>query len=142
MPVAVAHKATAEGRAAVVAALDWARVHDTTLLVLHVQDTGRGGASGGRADAAEVTAVTRDVETVIAEHGGDTPPQWQVVATTSPSEVPSAILALCAEHGADLLVMGSRRRTEVGKFLMGGKTQRILLDSPIPVLVVKGGAPR
>lgn len=139
MPVAVAHNAAAEGRAAVAAGLDWARVHDTTLLVLHVQDTGRGGASGTPADAAEVTAVRKEVEAVVAEVGGENPPEWSVVSTTSPSEVPSAILALCAEHGADTLVLGSRRRTEVGKFLMGGKTQRILLDSPLPVLVVKGG---
>lgn len=138
MPVAVAHNAAAEGRAAVVAALEWARVHETSLLVLHVQDTGRGGASGTPADAAEVTAVRKDVESVVAELGGQTPPEWRVVSTTSPSEVPAAILALCAEHGADTLVLGSRRRSEVGKFLMGGATQRILLDSPIPVLVVKG----
>lgn len=138
MPVAVAHNAAAEGRAAVAAALDWAQVHGTTLLVLHVQDTGRDGASGTRADAAEVTAVTRDVEELIREPGGQTPPDWRVVSTTSAGEVPTALLGLCAEHGAEVLVLGSRRRSEVGKFFMGGKTQRILLDSPIPVLVVKG----
>ncbi|WP_114906359.1 universal stress protein [Ornithinimicrobium murale] len=138
MPVAVAHNADAEGRAAVAAALDWAQVHDTTLLVLHVQDTGRDGASGTPADAAEVTAVAKDVEDVIGERGGPTAPQWKVVSTTSASEVPSALLRLCAEHDAEVLVIGSRRRSEVGKFFLGGTTQRILLDSPIPVLVVKG----
>lgn len=138
MPVAVAHNAAAEGHAAVAAALSWAQVHDTNLLVLHVQETGRGGASGTPADAAEVTAVAKDVEEVIRESGTQTPPQWQVASTTSAGEVPAALLGLCAEHGAKILVLGSRRRTEVGKFFMGGKTQRILLDSPIPVLVVKG----
>lgn len=44
---------------------------------------------------------------------------------------------LVMEHGADTLVLGSRRRTAVGKLMMGSTVQRVLLDSPVPVLVVK-----
>ena len=37
----------------------------------------------------------------------------------------------------DLVVVGARKRSPVGKFLLGSTTQRVLLDSPVPVLVVK-----
>ena len=43
-----------------------------------------------------------------------------------------------AETGADLLVIGLRRRSAVGKLLMGSAAQRILLDVGCPILSVKG----
>ena len=39
--------------------------------------------------------------------------------------------------GADLLVIGARRRSPVGKAFLGSVTQEVLLDSAVPVLVVK-----
>ncbi|WP_257944763.1 universal stress protein [Brevibacterium sp. Mu109] len=35
------------------------------------------------------------------------------------------------------LVIGMKRRSRVGKALMGSVSQRLLLDSPVPVLAVK-----
>ncbi len=37
----------------------------------------------------------------------------------------------------ELVVIGTRKRSHVGKFLLGTTTQRVLLDSPAPVLVIK-----
>ena len=38
---------------------------------------------------------------------------------------------------ASLLVIGLRRRTSVGKFLMGSSASMILMHAPCPVLSVK-----
>jgi nucleotide-binding universal stress UspA family protein len=37
---------------------------------------------------------------------------------------------------AEVLVIGGRRRTPVGKALLGSVAQRIILGAPCPVLVV------
>jgi nucleotide-binding universal stress UspA family protein len=48
-----------------------------------------------------------------------------------------AVLADIEEYGAQRLVIGVRRRTPVGKALLGSVSQRLLLEAPIPVLAVK-----
>ncbi len=41
------------------------------------------------------------------------------------------------DEDAGLLVIGLRKRTPTGKFLLGSNAQEILLDAPCPVLAVK-----
>ncbi|WP_420095458.1 universal stress protein, partial [Brevibacterium sediminis] len=41
------------------------------------------------------------------------------------------------EHDASLIVIGVRRRSPVGKFLLGSAAQKIILEAPIPVLTAK-----
>ncbi len=47
------------------------------------------------------------------------------------------ILDVAAEEKAELIVIGLRQRSAVGKFLMGSVAQQVLLDAPCWVLAVK-----
>jgi nucleotide-binding universal stress UspA family protein len=48
-----------------------------------------------------------------------------------------AILDHAATHGCDLIVMASHGRRGVAALLLGSETQRVLLHSKLPVLVVR-----
>lgn len=69
---------------------------------------------------AAATGVTARVETV--EHGSDIVDVFEQVIRDS---------------GARMVVIGIRRRSPVGKLVMGSDAQRILLEVGVPVLAVK-----
>ena len=48
-----------------------------------------------------------------------------------------AVLGVAEEVGAELLVVGIRRRSPVGKALLGSNAQRIILNATCPVLTVR-----
>jgi nucleotide-binding universal stress UspA family protein len=48
------------------------------------------------------------------------------------------VISAAGAVDAEVLVIGARRRSPLGKFLLGSATQTIILDAPMPVLVIKG----
>ena len=52
-------------------------------------------------------------------------------------DVAEAVLDAAGKCGAELIVVGVRHRTPVGKLLLGSVAQRVILDAPCPVLAVK-----
>lgn len=72
---------------------------------------------------------------LVEELGGANMAIRQPVGTDTAAEILSVVEA----EGADLLVIGLRPRSPVGKFLMGSTAQTLLIDSPAPVLAVKPG---
>ncbi len=124
MTVAVAMNSTPEGREALVKGSAEATLRGDALVVLSVLDTD------------EVTATEREtVETQVREVLGDV--DFTTRVEPDGGDEAGAIVDLAAEVGATLVVIGSKRRSAVGKFLMGSTVQRVLLDCPVPVLVVK-----
>ncbi|WP_226006853.1 universal stress protein [Natrinema salinisoli] len=118
---------------------------DVSVDLLHVRETGTAGdaewAAGGFADeyAAEMERVTEDdtlpksVETAVnALEAGDI--EWTVrQATGDPA---ATILAAAGEYDSDVIVVGVRNRSPVGKVLFGSVAQAVVLDSERPVTLV------
>lgn len=61
----------------------------------------------------------------------------QVVDVQEGTDAVESILEEIARVEPALLVIGLRRRTPVGKLILGTSAQRLLLDAPCPVLAVK-----
>ena len=122
---------TPEGNAALEAATAWARSSGARLVVVN---TGRhGGYSHPNfATAQDIDAIEAELTESGIEH--------EVQQPTDGTSAGDAILGLAVTTGADLVVIGMRRRSPVGKLITGSTAQQILLDAPCPVLTVKAPA--
>ncbi len=137
MSVAVAHHPQPSSRLALVEGARQAAYRATELVVIHVVESLDADIAqahrAGISDAVEDVLEGTELSTV----------RWQVRLVAGGREisgVSEAILGAVRELGPDLLVIGARRRSPVGKAFLGSVTQNVLLDADLPVLVVK--APR
>jgi len=133
MSVAVAHQGLPSSNLALKEAAFEALRRNTSLAVIHVVDT---------LDLDTVEAirggVSDEVAKILADATSDV--EWTLHAAAGQGNVAETVLQLTGETGAELLVIGARRRSPVGKFLLGSVTQTIILQSDVPVLVVKDPA--
>ena len=126
MSVVVGYVPTREGETALEHAVSEARSRGTSLVVVN---TSRGDALVDQryVDQEQLAALEERLDGV--DH--------LVVHAIRGREASEEILAVAQEHRAELIVIGLRRRSPVGKLLMGSTAQRVLLDAACPVLAVK-----
>ena len=136
MTVGVLHNNSPEGRAALAAAVREARIRETDLVVLHALS----GSAEPSAESAETQAVSTAVETALTDIDNADSVSWTVAVGRPDPDAVNTLLTLVEEQKSEILVVGSRHRSAVGKFLMGQTIQRLLLEIPVPVLLVKSGA--
>jgi nucleotide-binding universal stress UspA family protein len=63
----------------------------------------------------------------------------KVQALVRQDDLPHAVLSICAEVDAGLIVMGSHGRTGVARWLLGSQAIGVLRESRWPVLIMKSG---
>ena len=131
MAVVVGYVPTAEGRAALRQAAQECRLRNTRLVVLNSHRSGR---SFDAEDAARWEKELDDVRARLDAEGLEHEVR-QLVQGLEPAE---DLIAVAEEVSADMIVIGLRRRSPVGKLILGSNAQRILLDASCPVLAVKG----
>ena len=119
-----------EGKAALRRAAEEAKLRDSRLVVVNSH---RGGREFDRDDAIESEAQLAEVKNLLAEAGVGHDVR-QLVRGMDPAE---DLVNVAAEVDAELIVIGLRRRSPVGKLILGSNAQRVLLDAPCPVLAVK-----
>lgn len=117
MSILVAVPDSPEGIAALHAGVAEARRLDTDLLVVNLA-----------LRPIDLSGLPADVKVEVLERRGK-----------GDRDPVDAVLDEIGLHGAERLVIGLKRRTPVGKAVLGSVSQRLLLDSPVPVLAVKLG---
>jgi nucleotide-binding universal stress UspA family protein len=119
-----------EGQAALARAVDEARLRGSRLVVVNSH---RGGREFSGEDSAESEEQLGDVAETLEKEGIDHEVR-QLVRGLDPAE---DLIHVAEEVGAEIIVIGLRRRSPVGKLILGSNAQRVLLDAPCPVLAVK-----
>ena len=130
MTIVVGYVPRAEGRAALRRAAEEARLRSTKLVVIN---SNRGGGHLDEEDAVEHERELAQVRAELDAEGIEHEVR-QLVRGLDPAE---DLIAVATETEADFIVIGLRRRTPVGKLILGCNAQRILLEAPCPVLAVK-----
>jgi nucleotide-binding universal stress UspA family protein len=128
--IVVGYVARPEGRAALRRAVDEAKLRAAKLLVVN---SNKGGSLHDMDAAVETDADLEQVRVDLSASGVD----YEVRAFVRGQEAPDDLLQVAEETGAELIVIGLRKRTPVGKLILGSNAQRILLEARCPVLAVK-----
>jgi nucleotide-binding universal stress UspA family protein len=130
--VVVGYVAKPEGEAAVEQGIAEARLRNATLIVVNSH---RGGREFDDDASVQSEQDLSALEAKLAESGLEYELR-QLVRGFEPAE---DLIGIAESSDAELIVIGLRRRTPVGKLILGSNAQRILLDAHCPVLAVKVG---
>lgn len=127
MSVVVAYTPDAYGEAALSHGAAEATHRRTGLVVVNATK-GDAFVDTRYADAEEMEVMLAG----LAETGIDV-----AVRRDATADLAHLVIEVAAETNALLVVVGIRRRSPIGKAVMGSVAQRIVLDAPCPVLAVK-----
>jgi len=118
--IVVGYSSKPEGRAALKRALAEAELRTPRLVVVH---TSQDVALHDLRDELEATGMP-----------------YEVVAAADSLDPAEELLGAADRTQAEFIIIGLRRRSPVGKLLLGSNAQRVLLDASCPVLAVKAEA--
>jgi nucleotide-binding universal stress UspA family protein len=115
--IVVGYSSKPEGRAALKRALSEARLRGAALVVV---DTSPEVESNDLTNELSVSGVS-----------------YEIRIPADVQESAEELIRIAETTDADFIVIGLRRRSPVGKLLLGSNAQRVLLDAACPVLAVK-----
>ena len=128
MTIVVGYVPTPEGEAALIRAGEEARLREEKLVVV----SSTRGESGAAAAYPQTSALSRMVADIKGE-GVDVEVQHKEQARDPADE----ILAAADAAGASLVVVGLKKRSAVGKLMLGSTAQTVMLGAKCSVLGVR-----
>jgi nucleotide-binding universal stress UspA family protein len=126
--IIVGYVPTPEGVAALEGAIEEAKLREQRLVVVN--------SSRGEA-LVDKRFASHDQWDSVEHRLADSGVEHELKQLVDGRDAADQILHLAHEINAELIVIGLRRRTPVGKLLMGSQAQTILLQAECPVLAVK-----
>lgn len=121
---------SAEGRAALRRAIEEAKLRGAQLLVVH-------SMRGGERDELEQVLTYREEFEQLEQQLEDEGVDYHLVEYARGNAPSEDLLQAANDEGADMIVIGIRRRSPVGKLVLGSNAQDILLNAECAVLAVK-----
>lgn len=115
--IVVGYSAKPEGRAALERSVTEARLRGSRLIVVHTSP---------EPEVAELTAELEDAGVA-----------YEVASSMDGLDPAEELISAANRAVAEFIVIGLRRRSPVGKLLLGSNAQRVLLEASCPVLAVK-----
>jgi len=128
MTILVAYVPRPEGQAALDKGLEIAKRRKERLVVVNASPGGR-KEDVAMADAQDIERV----EALLAGSGVDAEFKQFVRGQSAVAEIEAMVQSL----QVSVLIIGLRKRTAVGKLILGSVAQELLLSVPCPVLAVK-----
>lgn len=129
MTILVGYSPTPEGKAAVRFGIEQAKAFDDTVIVLNagIGETPDERGVATNSDMEELTKTLKDADV-----------SNEILQFLRGNDPVEELLALAeATEDTRMIVIGSRRRSPVGKLIMGSTAQRIILEAEVPVVSVK-----
>ena len=128
MAIIVGYVPTPDGVAALDHAIEEARLRNQRLVVVN-SSRGESLVDKRFASGAEWQSIEERLTASGVDH--------ELTQLVASKDAAYQILRLAEDLNADLIVIGLRRRTPVGKLILGSQAQTILLEAECPVLAVK-----
>ncbi len=119
-----------EGRAALRRAIEETRLRDGELLVVH-------SMRGGERDELEQVMSYREEFEQLEADLKEADVRYRLVEYARGNAPAEDLLQASKDEDADMIVIGIRRRSPVGKLILGSNAQDILLHADCAVLAVK-----
>jgi len=130
MSVIVGYLSSDRGRKVLERGVEEAKLRNTDLVVVHSLH------GAGKEDDEDVISSDRDLralEAMLQDEGV----QFSVHNYVRGNEPAQDIVQAAGDFEGELIVIGLRRRSSAGKFLLGSNAHDILMDAPCPVLTIK-----
>lgn len=126
MKILLAYVPSATSEAALEFTLNRAREASASVLVLH-------SAAGKDSKKAAAVSDRRPLDERLAEAGID----YELRTVPRRDDPADDILAAAETEDIDEVVLGIRRRTPIGKIILGSTSLRVIMEAPCPVVCVK-----
>jgi nucleotide-binding universal stress UspA family protein len=130
MTVVVGYLLSPEGDAALDVGIAEARLRGAELVVMH---SSRGGDAERDDDVVAYGAAGDRIQECLEGKGIRFRLVEQVVGNAAAED----IVELALRERAELVVIGVRRRSLVGKMVLGSTAQDVIMNAPCPVLAVR-----
>lgn len=131
MTVLVGYVESPEGRAALDRGLDEAQLRGVPVEIVHAARAGL--RNDPTEQIVEYKTKMQQLDEWLQKEGIEGRAR-QEIRSSEPADV---LLDVASELPASLIVIGIRRRSPVGKLVMGSWAQQVLLGADCPVLAIK-----